>query len=113
MSFESTDFREMMPHTITVKTLASKNSDGSPVYSTSASTYRARVVQTSKQVRDMRGNVVMAAQLAYIASTAALSANSRFQLPAGTGGSTTPPVLRVDNFPDDDGVHHHRVWFGA
>lgn len=102
-----------MPHSIIVHAMSSRKSDGSPAYSASGTTYRGRVNQTSRHVRDTNGNVIMAAQVAWIASTGALNANSRYRLPAGTGGSTTPPVLRVDNFSDEDGVNHHRVWFGA
>lgn len=108
-----TEFLDLMPHSIIIHAFSSRKVDGSPAYAASGTTYRGRVNQTSRQVRDDKGNVVMAAQVAWIASTSPLNVNSRYRLPAGTGGSTTPPVLRVDNFSDEDGVNHHRVYFGA
>lgn len=108
MSFESTEFRELMPSTITVSTVATLGVGGAPTFSTSASTYRARVVNTNRQVFDSRGQVQTAAYEAWIASTGILSVTSKFTLPDGA----TPPVLRVDVFPDPDGHHHNRVFFG-
>jgi len=102
-----------MPHSIIVHAMSSRKSDGSPAYSASGTTYRGRVNQVSRHVRDNNGNVVMASQEVWIASTSALSVNSRYRLPAGTGGSTTPPVLAVHNYSDEDGVFHHKAYFGA
>ena len=74
----------------------------------SASTYQARVVNANKQSRDLQGNVVQAAYIAYIASTSALSARGQFTLPDGT----TPPVLNVTVWPDENGNYAQRVMFG-
>ena len=107
MSFER-QFRTMMPHTVTVRTLASKSADGSPTYSTAASTYTARVVTAQRQIRDGSGNVKMAAFDVWIASTGSLSPQSRFTLPDGS----SPPVLSLSSYPDEDGTHHTKVVFG-
>lgn len=111
MGFE-TDFRDLMPHTIKVRTRSSRNSDGSDVFSNTTSSYRGRVVWQSEQVRDRVGNVVMSAGHCWIHSTSALAADSRYQLPSGTGGSTTPPVISVETYPDNSGTHHNKVIFG-
>lgn len=103
------DFRDIMPHSVTVNALASKGADGAPVYSTSGSTYRARVKNIHRQVRDGRGNVVMAAFEVWLASTSILSAQSKYTLPSGQ----TPPVLSLAVIPDEDGHHHCKLLFGA
>lgn len=107
MSFDRA-FRELMPHTVIVSTVATLGVGGGVTYSTSSASYRARVVNTNRQVYNSRGQLVAAAQEAWIASTSILSPNSKFTLPDGS----TPPVLSVDVFPDEDGHHHVRVTFG-
>ena len=107
MSFES-DFLSMMPHTITVRARASRNSDGSDTFSTSASSLTARVVTTRKWVRNSEGVAVQASQEAWVASTGTLAVDSRYTLPDGT----SPPVLAVESFPDESGTHHGHLLFG-
>ena len=108
MTYESTDFRPLLANTITVRTRASRNSDGSDTFSTAASTYRARVVTTRKWVRNSEGVAVQASQVAWVASPAPLAADSRYTLPDGP----SPPVLDIAAYPDTDGTHHHRLLFG-
>ena len=107
--FESTEFRELLTQTITVSTVATLGVGGAPTFSTSASSYRARLVNTNRQVYNTRGQLVAASHEAWVASTAVLSPASKYTLPDGS----TPPVLRVDAFPDEDGAYHHtRIFFG-
>ena len=101
-------FLQMLPHTITVSTVASLSVGGAPVFSTSATSYRARVVNTNKFVHDSRGEGAAVAYEAWIASTGILARDSKYTLPDGS----TPPVVRVDVFPDEQGHHHVRVQFG-
>lgn len=106
--FESTEFRELLPHTVTVSTVASLGTGGAATFSTAATSYRARVVNTNKIVHDLRGEVAAVAYEAWIASTSILAPDSKYTLPDGA----TPPVVRVDTFPDEDGHHHVRIQFG-
>jgi hypothetical protein len=101
-------FRPLLTQTVTVNTLASKGTDGAPTYSTSASTYSARVLNVNKQIRDAVGNVQIAAYEVWIDSTGVLSPQSKYTLPDGT----TPPVLHVIAPPDEVGTHHVKVLFG-
>ena len=101
-------FLQMLPHTITVSTVASLSVGGAPVFSTSATSYRARVVNTNKFVHDSRGEGAAVAYEAWIASTGILARDSKYTLPDGA----TPPVITVDTFPDEQGHHHVRVRFG-
>ena len=107
MTYES-DFNSMLPHTITVRARASRNSDGSDTFSTAASSLTARVVTTRKWVRNSEGTVVRASQEAWVASTGTLAADSRYTLPDGT----SPPVLVIESYADGDGTHHGRILFG-
>ena len=105
----SSDFDDVMTQTVTVKTLASRNSDGSAAYSTATSTFAARVVNTNRQIRDASGNVVMGQYDVWIASTGTIAANSKITLPDGTA----PPILLVHAYPDENGSHYHnKVTFG-
>ena len=108
MSWE-TQFTDLMPHTVTMRARASRNSDGSDTFSTSASTYRARVMNTRKWVRGVNGNGAMTAAIAWIASTGTMAMDSRYTLPDGS----SPPVLMIDTVPDEDGVFHNRVTFAG
>lgn len=101
-------FLQMLPHTITVSTQASLGVGGGVTYSTSASTYRARVVNTNKFVHDSRGQGAAVMYEAWIASTGILAPTSKYTLPDGS----TPPVVRISVMPDEDGHHHTHIWFG-
>jgi hypothetical protein len=103
------DLLQLLTQTITVSTVATLGVGGAPTFSTSATTYRARVVNTNRIVHDTRGNVAAVAYEVWVASTGILSPTSKFTLPDGA----TPPVVRIDAYPDEQGAHHHsRVLFG-
>ena len=104
----ATDFDDMLPQVVTVKTVTGRNGDGSANFSTATSTYQARVVNANKQTRDDKGNVVQAAYVAWIASTSVLSPRSRYALPDGS----TPPVLNIAVYPDESGNYYNKVTFG-
>ena len=102
------DFRQLMTQSVTVSTVASLGVGGAPTFSTTASTYRARVVNTNKFVHDSRGQGAAVAYEAWLSSTSILSPASKYTLPDGA----TPPVVRLDVFPDDLGHHHVHILFG-
>jgi hypothetical protein len=102
------DFRQLMTQVVTVSTVATLGVGGAPTYSTSASSYRARVVNTNKIVHDSRGQVAAVAYEAWIASTSILPVDAKYTLPDGA----TPPVVRVDVYPDEFGHHHVKLMFG-
>ena len=102
------ELRQLMTQTITVSTLATVSVGGAPTFSTAASTYQARVVNTNRVVSDGRGGGAAVAYEAWLSSTSILAPTSKYTLPDGT----TPPVVRLDVFPDDKGHHHVRIMFG-
>jgi hypothetical protein len=92
-----------------VSTVASVGVGGAPTFSTSQTSYRARVVNTNKFVHDSRGQSAVVAYEAWLSSTSLLSPASKYTLPDGS----TPPVVSVDAFPDERGASHHvRIRFG-
>jgi hypothetical protein len=108
VSFERAAFLELMPQTITVSTVATLGVGGAPTFSTAATSYRARVVNVNRFVADTRGNSAAVAYEAWIASTGILAKDSKYTLPDGS----TPPVVRVEVPPDQDGHHHVKILFG-
>ena len=101
-------FLQLLPHTITVSTAATLSVGAAVTYSTSATSYRARVVNTNKFVHDSRGQGAAVAYEAWIASTSILSPQSKYTLPDGS----TPPVVRISVMPDEEGHNHVHVQFG-
>lgn len=108
MSFER-DFLSMMPDTITVSTVATLGVGGAATFSTASTSFRCRVVPKNLFVHDSRGQGAAVAYEVWVASTSAkLAPSSKYTLPDGS----TPPVVTVDRFPDQQGGHHVRLRLG-
>jgi len=108
MSFEA-EFLSLMPSTVTVYPLASRNADGHTTFGTTGVRIRARVVYTPHTVRLPDGRIGAAEGIAWLASTSPLSIQSKYVLPDGS----SPVVYAVENIPDEDGQHHSKVFFGS
>lgn len=113
MSFESA-FLELMPSTVTISTRSSHNSYGEASYG-SGTSYRARVVAQTGFVRAAGGfglsghfETVEVRTVVWIASTGVITTDDRITLPDGT----TPPIVAVERYPDEDGTHHHKLMLG-
>lgn len=106
MAFDS-DFLEMMPHTVVVSTRTGHSAYGTAAYSTSGSTYRARVVTKPGFVRTSQGETVEARTVAWIASTGTITVDDKVTLPDGT----SPPLALVERYADEDGNNHCKVTF--
>lgn len=106
----STLFEALMPHTVTVAGLASFSTDGygTPAYSTSATSYTARVVTKQTLVQTFRGTEELAKTVVYLAATSTFGPSDRITLPDGS----TPELLAVETYPDEDGQHHVKLMFG-
>ena len=109
MAYE-TDFNELLTQSLKVRTLSSVSAGGAPTFSGSTSTFSCRAVKVNKFVRDAQGGTKQATDEVWVASTGTFAASSRYELPDGS----TPPLLYVTSYPDEDGAHHHqRLMFGA
>lgn len=101
-------FLELMPHTITVSTMTGFDAYGDPAHSTSGTTYRARVKEEPKLIRDFIGEEVISTVTVWVASTGQIPATSLVTLPGGD----QPALLSVSQVPDEDGIHHNVLHFG-
>ena len=109
MSF-STAFLSMMPSTLRVSTRSAHSNYGAPTFTGSTVKYRARIVQKPGFVRGPEMEEVAYRHVAWVRSTGTVSitASDRVTLPDGS----TPPVVAVEMYPDEDGIHNRKVFFG-
>ena len=106
----STELDELLPHTITVGALASFSADGygTPTFS-AASSYAARVVGKQTLVDTFRGTEELTKTVVYVNATSTFGPSDQITLPDGS----TPELLAVEAYPDEDGLHHQKLMFGA
>ncbi len=104
----STEFEELMPHTITVAALSGLSTDGygTETYGT-ATSYKSRVVGKQHLVRSFAGIEETAKTRVTIASTSTFAASAQITLPDGS----TPELLALTAVPDEDGWHHQVASF--
>lgn len=109
MSF-STAFLQLMPSTVKVSTRSGFNSYGEPTFAATTTNYRARIVEKREFVRTASGETIEQVHLMWVRSTGATSitVDDRITLPDGT----TPQVLSVELFTDEDVEHHRRIRLG-
>jgi hypothetical protein len=105
MTFE-TEFADLMPHTVVVRKQTSLDKYGVAARG-AATTVQGRVVQTPKMVRLDDGREVVSSAHFYTAGPAGILTTDEITLPDGS----TPVIMRVDHYPDEDGSHHEVVWF--
>ena len=118
MSFES-EFAEFMPNTVTLEPFSTLSTDGrgSRTYGTSVS-FKARIEQRRRLVRDNQGREVMSQTTVYVPPTttagAAVTVNvsDRLTLPSGflVAGSSQPPMIWVERQQDETGNHHYAMY---
>ena len=113
MSFDSA-LLDLMPATVRVSTRASHNNYGEAAFASSTTSYSARIVEKRGFVRSAAGEDQAYHTVAWIRSTgtASITVTDRITLPTGIGPSTRPPVVGVERYTDEDGVHHSKVMFG-
>jgi len=106
----STELDALMPHTITVGGLSAFSTDGygTPTYA-AASTYTARVVGKQTLVDTFRGTEELTKTIVYVKSSSTFGPSDQITLPDGS----TPELLAVEAYPDEDGAHHSKLMFGA
>lgn len=111
MSFDS-EFLELMPHTIRVSTMASFDGYGDPVYSTDTSIYRARITEIPKMVRNFMGEEVVASNVVWVASTGFIPVTVQVSWTSVDGSTMFPTLISLERPADEDGTHHHKLYFG-
>ncbi len=95
---------------VTLNTLSGFSTDGYgvPSYSTGGTSIPVRIVAEQSMVRTFEGIEELATTTCWLASTSTFGPADQFTLPDGT----TPPVLAVERFSDEDGWTHSKVYFG-
>lgn len=100
---------DLLPDTITVQQAGTRNVYGEYTSAGPATTLRARVVYTPRQIVSATGAQVVSSGQAWVSGTVptSITPSSIVKLPDGS----TPQILRVDTFHDEDGQHHQTVYF--
>lgn len=111
MSF-SKEYLQLMPDTVTVADVATRDEYGKRTYAT-ATSHRARISLKDERVVNLLGVEVLANIKIVLAPDAAgnlpsIDAESRLTLPDGS----TPEVVSFGIASDEDGPHHAVVWVG-
>lgn len=108
MSYDSA-LDELLPHEIVVKHAGGRNIYGEVNVGGVAATYRARVLYEARQLTRPTGEEVVAAGKVWVSGTVptAIATTDIITLPDGS----TPELIQVDTFPDEEGLHHQVLWF--
>lgn len=99
------EFKELMPHSITVEPPAGTFSDrGQPNFGT-AVTYTCYIEPSEEIVRTANNEERKASHKIYVDSTAAINPEGRLTLPVGYD-PRQPPILASKLVSDENGAHH-------
>jgi hypothetical protein len=109
MAFDD-DLLELMPFTITIASVTSVDKFNKRTYG-SAVSYRCRIVARMEQVVTEDGRQAQSSHILWVAPPASgvipnLRPNCKLTLPDGT----TPPVLAIETYPDEDGNQHMKIF---
>lgn len=102
------EFDDLLPDTILVEPLVSRDDYGTPTYGAAVS-YRGRVNGAQKQFVDLNGVQRLSQAIIYLGPSPVLSPLDRITLPA-TFTPSQPPIARIDQVADEAGPHHQKVW---
>jgi streptogramin lyase len=115
-----TEWADCMPSTVTLEAFSDRDDYGKPSYAAAVS-YKARVIYQSKMIvgqgsgeaanleTTANGVVWFGPPTANPSSTVPpdVTVEDRITLPDGS----TPNIMRVDQFQDEEGDHHTKVYF--
>lgn len=103
------EFDKLLPDGVSTNTLASVSTDGygTAVFAT-GSTFKGRLVRKQQLVRTFAGTEELSQSQLWVASTSTFASSIEFVV----NGSTVGPLMSLESFPDEDGVHHVRAFFG-
>jgi len=103
------DFAELMVDQITVEVSgAPTDVFGGTAYA-AAVTYQGRLVRVNKMVRTDVGDEAVSRSHFYVYGAPGLKPADRVTLADGT----TPDVLSVERYPDENGPHHEILYFAG
>lgn len=102
------DLRDLYPHVVSVAAPATTKNlrgEGAPGVGVE---YPARVVNSHREFRNDGGDVVASETQVWVCGLSGATTEHVITLPDGS----TPPLVRVDRFPDEDGDQHEVLYFG-
>lgn len=104
-------FLEIMTDTVVLRRATGSTNGygaGSEVYSPDETIEHTRVVKRPVQVRTTDGTITVARASVTFPGIFGVRVVDQIQLPDGT----TPKILMVESFPDEDGPHHEKAYLG-
>lgn len=110
MAWDS-DWTDLLPHSVTIKAVASRNGYGEPTYD-SGTAYTARVVKKQKKVRSFGGEETIAQGEIWIKGQPNCGPQHQVTVPSGYFDSTTPPIIGSEQIVDEGGVIGEKLFIG-
>ena len=108
MSYDS-EFDSLLSDGVSTRTLASVSTDGyGTAVMATGSTFKGRYVRKQQLVRTFAGTEELSTSQLWVASTSTFAASIEFVV----NGSTIGPLMSLEAYPDEDGVHHSKAFFG-
>jgi hypothetical protein len=105
------ELQDMFPHSITVEPFVSSDGRGVKTYDGTPVPRKCRIAQSNtKIIRDDTGIEEVSTVNAVFAETFDVTSKDRFTLPSGYE-PTQPEGMAVTKAPDENGLHHERVFF--
>lgn len=101
------DLKDMMPDTAVWRQFGSRDDYGSPEFGTDVPFDHVRLVRKHKLVRNAEGDTEVSTAHLWIAGAPAIGPQDQIELSDGT----TPHILSVERFQDEDGDSHTKVYF--
>jgi len=98
-------FLAMMPDSVTIEPLSSRDTYGKPTYGTGV-VYQARVVRKRKAYRRKDGTEAASSSVVYLGGVSGATEQSRITLP----DVTQPVIGAVNLYPDELGAHHEVIY---
>ena len=101
------DFFDLMPHRVTFEPLTGSDLYAKPGYGNPIVVEHSRVVYENAKTTDDAGQEVVARGKIYLGGVFGITPKHRVTLPDGSH----PPIIRVLQYPDENGPHHEVVLF--
>ena len=102
------DFLDMMPQTVQWAPFVSRSQYGEPTYGDRVP-YRARVVYRDRLVRRADGQLVISPVSVWLGTYLDVKVEDKIILPDGTA----PEILSVDRIPDENDMHHVKIYLNG
>lgn len=100
------DWADMFAATVTIASYSARGTYGLRTFGTAVS-FKARVIEKNQRVLAPDGTERVARGTVWVQGIPTVTVEDQITLPDGT----TPTILSIERFPDEDGAHHVKVMF--